>query len=87
MLTNRYNNLLYTGMTNDMVRRVFENKNKAVKGFTYKYNCEKLVWFEEHTDVEEALTRERLIKRWPRQWKNKMVEKENSEWKDLADDW
>jgi putative endonuclease len=87
MLANKYNNVLYTGMTNDLTRRIFEHKQKAVKGFTYKYNCDKLVWFEEYADAEEALTRERLIKRWPRAWKNKLVEKDNPEWRDLAEDW
>ncbi len=87
MMTNKYNNVLYTGMTNDLVRRVFEHKNKAARGFTFKYNCDKLVWFEEHTDTEEALTRERLLKRWPREWKNKLVHGENPEWNDLAEDW
>ncbi|WP_411275237.1 GIY-YIG nuclease family protein [Daejeonella sp.] len=87
MLTNKYNKVLYTGMTNDLSRRVFEHKNKSAKGFTAKYNCVKLVWFEGHTDADEALTRERLIKRWPREWKNRLVERENGEWRDLADDW
>ena len=87
MVTNKYNNVLYTGMTNDLSRRVFEHKNKSAKGFTAKYNCVKLVWFEGHTDADEALTRERLIKRWPREWKNRLVERDNGEWRDLAEDW
>ncbi|MGV3684877.1 MAG: GIY-YIG nuclease family protein [Daejeonella sp.] len=87
MLTNKYNNVLYTGMTNDLVRRVLEHKGKATKGLTHKYNCVKLVWFEDHTDAGEAFTRERLIKRWPHDWKNKLVERGNPEWKDLAEGW
>ena len=87
MLSNKYNNVLYIGMTNDLVRRVSEHKQKAVKGFTAKYNCNKLVWFEEHSDSDEALTREKQLKNWQRDWKNQLVEKENLEWKDLSEDW
>ncbi len=87
IMCNKYNNVLYIGMTNDLVRRVGEHKNKAAKGFTAKYNCNKLVWFEEHSDCDEALIREKQLKNWLRDWKNQLVEKENPNWKDLAEDW
>lgn len=86
MMCNKHNNVLYTGMTNDLIRRVLEHKYKATKGFTAKYNCDKLVWFEEYQSSDEALTRERLLKKWRRNW-NELVERKNPEWKDLAEGW
>ena len=85
ILANKYNNVLYIGMTNDLIRRVFEHKEKSAKGFTAKYNCGKLVWFEEHSDRNIALTREKLLKKWNRDWKNQLIEKGNPEWNDLAE--
>ena len=87
MLSNKYDNVLYIGMTNDLTRRVSEHKQKVVKGFTAKYNCNKLVWFEEHSDSDEALTREKQLKNWKRDWKNQLIEKENPDWRDLSEEW
>ncbi len=87
IICNKHNNVLYIGMTNDLVRRVLEHKCKAAKGFTAKYNCYKLVWFEEHQHSDDALKREMLLKNWRRSWKNELVESENPEWQDLAEGW
>jgi putative endonuclease len=77
---------MYLGVTNDLVRRIYEHKNKLVKGFTEKYNVNKLVYFEETGDVRSALTREKEIKKWRREKKNGLVISINPEWKDLAEE-
>lgn len=87
MLTNKYHNVLYTGVTNNIRRRVHEHKRKLVSGFTKKYNCTNLVWFEKFTDVNLAIVREKQIKVWQRSWKNNLVEKDNPTRQDLAEDW
>lgn len=78
---------MYVGMTNDLERRLSEHKNKSVRGFTSKYNVEKLVYFEHTTDVMQAITREKQIKKWRREKKNRLVESINPEWKDLSSEW
>ena len=78
---------LYTGVTNDLERRVFEHKHKLIPGFTKKYNITRLVYFEEGTDIDSAIMREKQIKGWLRKKKIDLIEKENPEWKDLAEDW
>ena len=87
MLSNKYNNVLYVGVTNNIRRRILEHKQKDVYGFTSKYNCTKLVWYEKHTQVNEAIRREKQIKKWLRSWKNEMIETHNPAWTDLAADW
>ena len=77
---------MYVGMTNDLERRVFEHKAKTASGFTEKYNVNKLVYFEETTDVQSAITREKEIKKWRREKKNDLVVKLNPEWRDLSED-
>ena len=86
-LTNEYNNVMYIGMTNNLVRRVFEHKTKQVPGFTEKYNVGKLVYFEETLDVDMAIAREKEIKKWRRQKKNVLVATLNPDWKDLSEGW
>ena len=86
LLTNWNNKVMYVGMTNDLIRRVYEHKTKAVKGFTEKYNVHKLVYFEETSDVNVAITREKEIKKWRREKKNALVIRTNPEWRDLAVD-
>jgi putative endonuclease len=83
ILTNFTNTVLYTGVTNDLVRRVYEHKNKLVKGFTKKYNVDKLVYFEATEDVLSAITREKQIKAGSRQKKIDLVNNFNQDWKDL----
>ena len=74
---------LYTGVTNDLMRRIYEHKAKLVKGFTEKYSVSRLVYMEEHNDVQYALYREKAIKKWKREWKINLIQKSNPEWKDL----
>ena len=76
---------LYTGVTNNLVRRVFEHKQKLVPGFTQKYNITQLVWFEEHGRATSAIAREKQIKAWTRAKRIALIEKDNSHWKDLSD--
>jgi putative endonuclease len=85
-LTNKYNNVLYIGVTNDIIRRVAEHKAKINKGFTYKYNCEKLVYYEQFKMMTDAITREKQLKNWKREWKNKLVNDFNPEWNDLSEE-
>ena len=68
-MTNQHNNLLYTGVTNNLVRRIAEHKAKVNKGFTYKYNCDKLVYFESLSSITDAIRREKQLKNWKREWK------------------
>ena len=86
ILTNKYNNVLYTGVTNDLNRRVYEHKMRFVKGFTQKYNVDKLVYYEECSDVKSAIAREKQIKGGSRQKKIDLITSMNSDWKDLYED-
>ena len=74
---------LYIGVTNDLVRRVFEHKNDLVEGFTKKYKVHSLVYYEQTNDIHSAIEREKTIKKWYRQWKIDLVERKNPGWKDL----
>jgi len=76
---------MYVGVTNDLKRRLYEHKNKLVKGFTEKYNVSKLVYFEQTRDVRAAITREKEIKKWRREKKNALVVQTNPEWNDLSE--
>ena len=73
---------LYTGVTNNLYRRVFEHKNNVIKGFTSKYRCHKLVYFQETYDVESAIAREKQIKGWSRWKKEDLIRSKNFYWKD-----
>jgi putative endonuclease len=83
ILTNVHNKVLYTGVTSDLVKRVYEHKNNLVDGFTKKYNVHKLVHFEVLEDMINAITREKQIKGWLRSKKIALIETKNPEWKDL----
>ena len=88
ILTNKNNTVLYTGFTDDIVRRVDEHKRKEVsKSFTSRYNCDKLVYFESFELAQDAILREKQLKRYKREWKENLINAENSEWKDLSIDW
>lgn len=87
ILTNHNNKVLYTGVTNDLERRLCEHKNKLTKGFTSKYNVNKLVYFEETDDIGEAIEREKQIKGGSRQDKINLINSENANWQDLSEDW
>ncbi len=84
IMTNKGNRVLYTGVTNDLQRRVYEHKNKLVKGFTKKYNVIKLVFYEVCDDIESAILREKQIKGWLRKKKIALIESINPEWRDLS---
>jgi putative endonuclease len=78
---------LYTGVTNNLERRVGEHKSKAIPGFTSKYNITKLVYYEEGSDINVAIAREKQIKGWLRAKKIALIESTNPEWRDLSEDW
>ena len=76
---------LYLGVTNDLVRRIYEHKSKAVPGFTSRYGVDRLVWFEGYDDPVSAITREKEIKKWRRDWKIALIERDDPDWFDLYD--
>jgi putative endonuclease len=86
LLTNWNKRVIYVGMTNDLCRRIYEHKNKLITGFTSKYNLCKLIYFEQTNDVNAAIAREKEIKNWRREKKDRLVEKTNPEWNDLSED-
>jgi putative endonuclease len=87
LLTNWNNEVMYVGMTNNLERRIYEHKNKLLKGFTEKYNVNKLVYFEQTEDVSASIAREKEIKKWRREKKNKLVNLMNPDWEDLSLKW
>ena len=86
-MTNKNNTVLYIGVTSNLLKRVYQHKTKANKGFTEKYNCDKLVYFEIFTDINQAIFREKQLKKGSRKRKNNLVNIENPEWKDLSENW
>lgn len=78
---------LYIGVTGDLRKRVFQHKWKENEGFTARYNCDRLVWFERYEDVDKAITREKELKRWRRSKKIALIESANPAWVDLSRDW
>jgi len=86
ILSNASNTVVYIGVTNNLSRRIKEHKEKLNKGFTSKFNCNKLVWFEVFRDIQIAIRREKQLKNWQRSWKNDLIEKDNPEWKELLPD-
>ena len=87
ILTNKNNTVLYTGVTSNLVKRIYQHKSKIYKGFAAKYNCEKLVYFEPFDSIEMAIEREKQIKNYKRYKKLNLIEQNNPEWEDLADGW
>ena len=83
LLTTKNHKVFYTGFTNDLCRRVWEHKHNVFKGFTYRYSIYKLVYFEEFNNYNQALGREKQIKRYPREWKLRLIESINPKWEDL----
>lgn len=86
MMANWNNKVLYTGVTNNLERRIYEHKNKLIKGFTAKYNINKLVYFEYTADVNSAIAREKQVKGWTRQKKSELIQNINPEWQDLSEE-
>ena len=83
ILTNKINSVLYIGVTNDLQRRIYEHKNKLIPGFTRKYNLNKLIYFEHFENINDAIKREKQLKKWNRSWKEELINKENPKWNDL----
>jgi len=86
-MTNTKNTVLYIGVTNDIKRRIEEHRSKTIEGFTQKYQCNKLVYFEEFVNINDAILREKQLKNWKREWKNKLIEEFNLSWNDLYKIW
>jgi putative endonuclease len=84
LLASRQNGTLYCGVTNDLLRRTFEHREGRAESFTRRYGVTQLVWFEQHSNINEAIRREKRIKGWSRVWKISLIEAENAEWHDLA---
>lgn len=87
ILTNKNNSVLYIGVTSNLLKRVYEHKTKTYEGFSKKYNCDKLVYFEAFQSMNEAIAREKQLKAGNRQRKEKLINQDNPKWNDLADGW
>ena len=83
ILANKRNGTLYIGVTNDLIRRVYEHKNDLINGFTKKYKIHMLVYYEHTNDVYSAIQREKRLKKWGRKWKMELIEEMNPDWHDL----
>jgi len=86
IMTNK-SRTLYTGVTNDLIRRVYEHKNKIIKGFTSRYNITRLVFYETYSSIHLAIEREKQIKGWLRKKKIALIDSVNPEWNDLSEEW
>ena len=82
-MTNKPNGVLYIGVTSDLVKRCYQHKNNLADGFTKKYHLHQLIYYEDTSDVYEALTREKRLKKWRREWKLDLINKFNPSWNDL----
>ena len=87
MVASQRNGTLYQGVTSDLLARVYQHRAGAMEGFTKEYCVRRLVWFELHDSMEAAITREKRLKNWHRQWKLTLIESENPTWRVLAEDW
>jgi len=86
ILASKRHGTLYVGVTSDLTKRVHEHKHNMIEGFTKKYKVHKLVYYEQAENIESAITREKQMKKWKRQWKINLIERDNPEWKDLYDE-
>lgn len=87
ILASKKNGTLYIGITSNLIKRIWEHKNRIVDGFTKDYNVDKLVYYETTNAVQAALQREKQLKKWNRKWKIELIEKENFAWKDLSEEY
>lgn len=87
IMASNNSNSIYIGVTNDLKKRVNEHKNHTNEGFSSKYNCVNLVYFEKFNDIEKAIKREKKLKSWKRDWKDDLIKKDNPKFYDLAIDW
>lgn len=83
IVASQRNGTLYIGVTSDLEGRVWQHKANKVSGFTQKYGCKTLVWYETHDDISSAIWREKCLKAWKRSWKLKLIEQDNPDWEDL----
>ena len=83
ILASRRNGTLYTGVTNNLIRRVHEHRESLVEGFTKTHDVKRLVYLDQHDQIEDAILREKKIKRWRRDWKLALIEQDNPDWQDL----
>lgn len=83
--TNKNNNVIYVGVTGNLLQRIYQHKNKIFAGFTKKYNVDKLVYYEIYNNIEDAIRREKQLKNWHREWKMRLIEEHNPEFNDLYD--
>jgi len=86
IMASKKNGTLYVGVTSDLARRVFEHKHDLIEGFTKKYKVHMLVYYEHTNDINSAIEREKVIKRWKRQWKVNLIRRSNPDWRDLCSD-
>jgi putative endonuclease len=86
LVASRKDGTLYLGVTRDLVRRVYQHKNKTLKGFTSRYAVDRLVWFETYDDPTTAIEREKELKKWRRAWKIQLINESNPDWRDLYPD-
>lgn len=86
IMASKRNGTLYTGVTSDLTRRVYQHRHGSIPGFTQKYGCNTLVWFEQHSDIAEAIIREKRIKSWRRAWKLSLIEADNPTWGELLEE-
>ena len=86
LLANRRNGAIYTGVTSRLIQRIHEHREGAIPGFTREHGIKRLVWFEQHATMEQAILREKRIKKRLRRWKIELIERENLGWRDLAED-
>ena len=86
ILSSKRNGTLYTGVTSNLIKRVWQHKNNAIEGFTKKHSIHTLVWYELHETMESAIQKEKCIKNWKRTWKLKLIEEKNPLWNDLYND-
>jgi putative endonuclease len=86
ILASKQNGTLYIGVTSDIIRRIHEHKTHAVRGFTDKYNVTMLVYYEQHLTMDDAILREKQLKKWKRVWKLELIEKDNPNWDDLYEE-
>ena len=86
ILANTNNKVLYIGVTNNLARRVYEHKNKVIEGFTSKYNVDRLVYYQHFLSIQEAIVKEKQMKKWYRKWKDELIYNFNPKWKDLYEE-
>ena len=85
IMASKRNGTLYTGVTSNLIQRVWQHKNNLIEGFTKRYNVHLLVWYEIHNEMNSAIVREKQIKEWKREWKLRLIEESNPDWDDLYD--